>query len=40
MELISTIPSHITYHARNTSKTDSIFVPMTGAPYLRDLDVR
>jgi trimethylamine--corrinoid protein Co-methyltransferase len=44
MELISTIPPHITYHARNSSKNvelggkNSIFVPMTGAPYLRDLD--
>jgi trimethylamine---corrinoid protein Co-methyltransferase len=37
-ELISTIPPHITYHARNPAKnidlggSDSIFVPMTGAP--------
>src|SRR5262245_48227596 len=44
MELISTIPPHIAYHARNPVKNvglggpDSIFVPMTGAPYLRDLD--
>jgi trimethylamine--corrinoid protein Co-methyltransferase len=44
MELISTVPSHIAYHARNPAKnidlggSDSIFVPMTGAPYLRDLD--
>ena len=43
-ELISTIPENITYHARNPDKTvniggnQSIFVPMTGAPYLRDLD--
>ena len=43
-ELISTIPSEITLHARNPEKTvklggrNSIFVPMTGAPYLRDLD--
>ena len=42
--LISTIPSDITLHARNPEKTvqlggrNSIFVPMTGAPYLRDLD--
>ena len=45
--LISTIPSTITLHARNPDKNvtlggrQSIFVPMTGAPYLRDLeDVR
>ncbi len=43
-ELISTIPSEITYHARHPGKSvrvggnSSIFVPMTGAPYLRDLD--
>ncbi|HSF93492.1 MAG TPA: trimethylamine methyltransferase family protein [Thermohalobaculum sp.] len=43
-ELISTIPSDITYHARDPQKNlalggpHSIFVPMTGAPYLRDLD--
>ncbi len=43
-ELISTLPSSITYHARDPQKSvhiggpDSIFVPMTGAPYLRDLD--
>src|SRR5262245_64827202 len=42
MELISSVPSHITYYARNPAKnvdlggSDSIFVPMTGAPYLRD----
>ena len=42
--LISTIPSDITLHARNSEKSvrlggrNSIFVPMTGAPYLRDLD--
>src|SRR5262245_35924564 len=47
MELISSIPPHITYHARNPAKNvdlggrNAIFVPMTGAPYLRDLeDVR
>jgi trimethylamine--corrinoid protein Co-methyltransferase len=46
-ELVKTIPSTITYHARNPEKTvkiggrNSIFVPMTGAPYVRDLeDVR
>ncbi|MHA6264502.1 trimethylamine methyltransferase family protein [Arenibacterium sp. CAU 1754] len=43
-ELIATIPSQFTYHARNPEKNvalggnQSIFVPMTGAPYLRDLD--
>jgi len=46
-ELIKTIPADITLHARDPQKTvhlggpDSIFVPMTGAPFLRDLeDVR
>jgi len=46
-ELIKSIPSDITYHARNPENNlpiggpRSIFVPMTGAPYLRDLeDVR
>jgi trimethylamine--corrinoid protein Co-methyltransferase len=46
-ELIKTIPSDFTYHARNPDRNvrlggkHSIFVPMTGAPYLRDLnDVR
>ncbi|MEO1329672.1 MAG: trimethylamine methyltransferase family protein [Pseudomonadota bacterium] len=43
-ELIKTIPSEITLHARDPQKSvalggpQSIFVPMTGAPYLRDLD--
>lgn len=43
-EKIKTIPSEITLNARNPEKSvhlggrDSIFVPMTGAPYLRDLD--
>jgi len=43
-ELIATIPSDFTYHARDPDKNvrlggrDAIFVPMTGAPYLRDLD--
>ena len=43
-ELISSIPSSWTYHARNPDKNlpfgndHCIFVPMTGAPYLRDLD--
>ena len=46
-ELISSIPSNFTYHARNPKNNlpfgghHGIFVPMTGAPYLRDLeDVR
>ncbi|MEQ9692954.1 trimethylamine methyltransferase family protein [Shimia sp. SDUM112013] len=44
MDLISTIPSDFTYTARNPKKNlrlggrHSIFVPMTGAPFLRDLD--
>lgn len=43
-ELIATIPATFTYHARNPQKNvalggrNSVFVPMTGAPYLRDLD--
>ena len=43
-ELIATIPETFTYHARDPQKSlpfgqdHSIFVPMTGAPYLRDLD--
>jgi trimethylamine--corrinoid protein Co-methyltransferase len=43
-ELISTIPETFTYHARNPAnnlpfgKDHAIFVPMTGAPYLRDLN--
>ncbi len=43
-ELIASIPSSFTYHARDPKKNvdlggrNSIFVPMTGAPYLRDLD--
>ncbi|MGR3316167.1 MAG: trimethylamine methyltransferase family protein, partial [Roseovarius indicus] len=43
-ELIKTIPETFTYHARNPAnnlpfgKDHAIFVPMTGAPYLRDLD--
>ena len=43
-ELISTIPKTITLHARDPQKTvhlgenSTIFVPMTGAPYLRGLD--
>ncbi len=46
-ELIASIPSTLSLHARDPKKTvhlggpHSIFVPMTGAPYLRDLeDVR
>ena len=46
-ELIATIPSSFTIHARNHANDlpfgndHSIFVPMTGAPYLRDInDVR
>jgi trimethylamine--corrinoid protein Co-methyltransferase len=44
MELLSTIPQEITLHARNPEKTvtigngKSIFVPMTGAPFVRDLE--
>jgi trimethylamine--corrinoid protein Co-methyltransferase len=43
-ELIKTIPESFTYLARDPAKSlpigkdHSIFVPMTGAPYLRDLD--
>ena len=43
-KLIKSIPESFTYHARNTANNlpfgndHSIFVPMTGAPYLRDLD--
>ena len=43
-ELIATIPATFTYRARNPDRSlpfggpYSIFVPMTGAPYLRDLD--
>lgn len=42
--LIATIPERFTIHARNPENNlpfggdRSIFVPMTGAPYLRDLD--
>ena len=46
-ELIRTIPSDFTYHARDPRKNvklggrHAVFVPMTGAPFLRDLnDVR
>jgi len=43
-ELIATIPAEFTFRARNPANNlpfggdHSIFVPMTGAPYLRDLD--
>jgi trimethylamine--corrinoid protein Co-methyltransferase len=43
-ELIATIPSDFTYHARNPANNlpfggrKSMFIPMTGAPFLRDLD--
>ncbi|NND83259.1 MAG: trimethylamine methyltransferase family protein [Gammaproteobacteria bacterium] len=43
-ELIKSIPATIHYHARNPNNSvdiggnNSIFVPMTGAPFLRDLD--
>ena len=43
-DLIATIPSNFTYHARDPRKNvrlggpHAIFVPMTGAPFLRDLD--
>ncbi len=43
-DMISTIPSEFTYHARNPANSvrlggkHSVFVPMTGAPFLRDLD--
>ncbi len=44
MELISSAPSEFTLHARNPARTvkvggkNTIFVPMYGAPYVRDLD--
>ena len=44
MELVASIPSSITLHARNPEKSvslgdgRSIFVPMTGAPFIRDLE--
>lgn len=43
-QLIASIPTNIHYHARNPAHNlnlggaHSIFVPMTGAPYLRDLE--
>ncbi|MEM9148533.1 MAG: trimethylamine methyltransferase family protein, partial [Pseudomonadota bacterium] len=45
-ELIATIPERFTYHARNPANAlpfgqdHAIFVPMTGAPFLRDLEDR
>ncbi len=45
-ELIASIPSELTLHARDPEKSvriggrSSIFIPMAGAPYLRDLDDR
>jgi len=45
-ELIATVPAGFTYRARDPEKSvalggrDTIFVPMTGAPYLRDLEDR
>ncbi|TGQ08605.1 MULTISPECIES: trimethylamine methyltransferase family protein [unclassified Mesorhizobium] len=44
MELVSKVPAEFTLHARNPERTvrvggkNSIFVPMYGAPYVRDLD--
>lgn len=44
MDLIKTIPPEIRYHARNPDNNvelggrNSVFVPMTGAPFMRDLD--
>ena len=43
-DLIATIPETFTYHARDPQKNvalggrHAMFVPMTGAPFLRDLD--
>ena len=43
-DLVASIPSEFTYKARDPAKNleigsrKAIFVPMTGAPYLRDLD--
>ena len=43
-ELIATIPETFTYHARNPAnnlpfgRDYGMFIPMTGAPFLRDLD--
>jgi trimethylamine--corrinoid protein Co-methyltransferase len=44
MELVSKVPSEFTLNARNPQRSvrvggnNSIFVPMYGAPYVRDLD--
>ena len=44
MDLVSQIPSEFTLNARNPARTvqvggrNSIFIPMYGAPYVRDLD--
>jgi len=44
MELVSSAPSEFTLHARNAERTvkiggkNTVFVPMYGAPYVRDLD--
>lgn len=44
MELVSTIPENIKLNARNPAKSvdlggnNSIFVPMTGAPFIADLE--
>jgi len=44
MELVSKVPAEFTLNARNRDRTvkvggnNSIFVPMYGAPYIRDLD--
>jgi trimethylamine--corrinoid protein Co-methyltransferase len=46
MDLIARVPCEFTLHARNPERTvrvggnNSIFVPMYGAPYVRDLDNR
>jgi trimethylamine--corrinoid protein Co-methyltransferase len=43
-ELIASIPETFTYHARNAANSlpfggdHGMFIPMTGAPFLRDLD--
>lgn len=44
MQLISTVPPEFTWHARNPERTvkvggrNTVFVPMYGAPYVRDLE--
>jgi trimethylamine---corrinoid protein Co-methyltransferase len=44
MELVSSAPSEFTLHARNAERTvkvggkNQVFVPMYGAPFVRDLD--